>query len=150
MPRNHRIRKRHGTPWTSESSARANKARWDRSRAERMDDEAERLLELAAFPPVTKGDPIGCLQYHDFLTGRVRRWTVMLGDRRDRVVLRAPDGRTTRNHGWAWVCDRLRRHLCGGASGAPPPSFLLDTRPTRHSTPPPAGAIFAPCPPPTR
>jgi hypothetical protein len=38
---------------------------------------------------------------------------VRIGDRADRVTLHAPDGRSTKSHGWAWVMDHLRGFLCG-------------------------------------
>jgi hypothetical protein len=60
-----------------------------------------------------QGDAIGSLQYRDFRTGKVRRWTVLRGDRADRVVLRSPDGRQTQAHGWTWVMDHLRGYLAG-------------------------------------
>ena len=113
MQRKRHIRKRRGTSWTSESSARANKVRWDADRARRDADEPARLAELAANPPLVPGTPIGSLTWHDHLTGRVRRWTVLLGERRDQVVLRAPDGRTSASRGWTWVLDHLRGHLAG-------------------------------------
>lgn len=59
------------------------------------------------------GDAIGSLQWRDFRNGQVRRWTVLRGDRADRVILRCPDGRQTRAHGWTWVMDHLRGFLCG-------------------------------------
>jgi len=113
VTRYHRIRKPRGTGWTSESSARANKARWDRDRAERDAQEPERLLELAAFPPLTQGDAIGCLEYRDFLTGRIRRWTILRGDRSNRIIVRTPDGRRSNPHGWTAILCSLRGVFAG-------------------------------------
>jgi hypothetical protein len=72
---------------------------------------ADDLVDAMAIP--RPGDAVGCLQYHDFRTGRVRRWTVLRGDRLDRVVLRSPDGRKTRSHGWTWIMNHLRGFLAG-------------------------------------
>lgn len=63
--------------------------------------------------PRKTGDPLGCLQWTDFRTGRVRRWTVRIGDRIDRVTLHCPDGRQTASHGWSWIMTHLRGFLCG-------------------------------------
>ena len=63
--------------------------------------------------PRNQGDAFGCLRWHDFASGKVRRWTVRIGDRRDRVTLHAPDGRHAASHGWAWVLNHLRGFLCG-------------------------------------
>ena len=113
MARKRYIRKRRGTSWTAESSLRANKARWDADRHRRDAEEPERLLELARHPTRLEGDPIATLEYRDLRSGEIHRWTVLLGDRRDRVKLRHPDGRTTLSHGWAWVCSQLRPYLAG-------------------------------------
>jgi len=81
-------------------------------RARRLAEvDANDLTDALAVP--MPGDALGCLQWHDFRTGRVRRWTVLRGDRLDRVVLRSPDGRQTGTHGWTWVMDHLRGFLCG-------------------------------------
>lgn len=69
-------------------------------------------IEIQNFPR-REGDALGCLQWTDFRTGKVRRWTVRIGDRIDRVTLHAPDGRKTASHGWTWVMDHLRGFLCG-------------------------------------
>jgi len=94
-----------------------NKARWDADRARRDADEPARIRELAEIEaenlPRKQGDALGCLQWHDFRTGKVRRWTVRIGDRADQVTLNAPDGRATGSHGWAWVMTHLRPYLCG-------------------------------------
>ena len=89
-----------------------------RAQAERrMVDMLERLLEMAEWDvqnlPRKQGDPLGCLQWTDFRTGKVRRWTVCIGDRCDRITLHAPDGRATQSHGWGWVMSHLRGFLAG-------------------------------------
>ena len=63
--------------------------------------------------PRHAGDALGCLQWTDFRSGRVRRWVVEIGARRDQIVLRSPDGRRTGSHGWAWALAKLRPYLCG-------------------------------------
>jgi hypothetical protein len=86
-------------------------------RERRNADMTARLRELAEIEMMNlsrkQGDPLGCLQWHDFRTGKVRRWTVRIGDRIDRVTLHAPDGRGTGSHGWAWTLNHLRGFLVG-------------------------------------
>ena len=83
----------------------------------RMADLPERIREMAEWDainlPKKQGDALGCLQWHDFRTGKVRRWIVMIGDRCDRITIESPDGRKTGSHGWAWVLDHLRGFLAG-------------------------------------
>lgn len=55
-----------------------------------------------------KGDPLGCLQWTDFRTGKVRRWIVRIGDRSDRVTLETPSGKRTKSHGMAWMLEKIR------------------------------------------
>jgi len=80
-------------------------------------EEPARARELAEIEiqnlPRNQGDALGVLQWTDFRTGKVRRWTVRIGDRADRVTLHNPDGRGTGSHGWAWVLNHLRPYLCG-------------------------------------
>lgn len=99
-------------------------------RERRMLDLPDRLRELAEIEiqnlPRKQGDALGCLQWHDFRTGKVTRWVACIGDRRDRVILRSPDGRCSKSHGWAWCLDRIRRVILGTATPKlrPPPSDL--------------------------
>ena len=83
----------------------------------RNDGTEERIRALAESDaenlPRKQGDALGCLQWTDFRTGQVRRWTVRIGDRRDRITLHAPDGRATESHGWSWVMAHLRGFLAG-------------------------------------
>jgi hypothetical protein len=115
VTRNTRIRKRRGTAWTSDSSKRANKARWAADRARRDAEEPGRLRDLAAqhaaHPPITEGSILGAFEYRDHLTGKVRRWVVIRGNRADRIRLRFHDGRTTTDCGWTKALDNLRPHL---------------------------------------
>ena len=95
-------------------------ARWKIDRARRDAEMPERIREMeeinAQNLPRKQGDAIGCLQWTDFRTGRVRRWTVKIGDRSDRITLHAPDGRHTESHGWAWALNHLRGFLAGSKS----------------------------------
>jgi len=69
------------------------------------------LMDMAANPPLRAGDAIGSLQWHNHLTGQVTRWTVLRGRRVNNYVLRTPDGRVTRSHGWAWLLEKIRHVL---------------------------------------
>jgi hypothetical protein len=93
------------------------KARWDADRARRNEEEPERMRELAEIEiqnlPRKQGDALGSLQWTDFRTGKVRRWTFRIGSRSDQVTMHAPDGRGTESHGWTWVMDHLRGYLAG-------------------------------------
>jgi len=77
----------------------------------------DRILAMAEIDaqnlPRKQGDAIGSLQWTDFRTGRVRRWTVKIGDRIDRITLHSPDGRKTASHGWSWTMAHLRGFLAG-------------------------------------
>ena len=61
--------------------------------------------------PRKQWDALGCLQWTDFRTGRVRRWTVRIGDRRDRITVEAPGNAPSKSHGWTWFLTQLRKHL---------------------------------------
>jgi hypothetical protein len=80
----------------------------------------ERIRELAEIEmenlPRRQGDPLGCLQWTDFRTGKVRRWIVRIGDRIDRVTLEVPGGKKNKSHGWTWVLDYLRGYFAGAKS----------------------------------
>jgi hypothetical protein len=86
-----------------------------KQRARREAEMPGRMRELAVIEaenlPRREGDALGCLAWHDFRTGKVRRWVVRIGDRADRVTLHAPDGRGTGSHGWTWVMNHLRTKL---------------------------------------
>jgi len=53
----------------------------------RMNGMEERIQQQAEWDvwnlPRKQGDPIGCLQWTDFRTGKVRRWTVRIGIEKD-------------------------------------------------------------------
>lgn len=101
----------------SERGKRMAEARWAADRARRDAEMPERIREIAEINalnlPRKQGDAIGCLQWTDFRTGKVRRWTVRIGNRADRVTLESPTGKRTGSHGWTWVMDRLRGFLAG-------------------------------------
>lgn len=69
------------------------------------------LSDLLNVP--SEGDIIGSLEYRCFRTGVIKRWTILRGDRTDRVMLRGSDGRQTKPHGWSWVMSHLRGYLAG-------------------------------------
>lgn len=122
VPRYRPIRKSRGNPWNSESSARANKARWDRDRERRDAEQPQRIRELAEIAaanlPHRSGDILGTLQWTDAATGRVRRWTIRIGDRIDQVTASTSDGRRSRSMGWTRLLDALRGYLAGRKAGA--------------------------------
>jgi len=61
--------------------------------------------------PRRQGDALGCLQWTDFRTGKVRRWVVRIGDRVDRITVESPGGKPSPSHGWTWFLTQLRKHL---------------------------------------
>jgi hypothetical protein len=97
----------------SERGKRMAAARWERERQQSYAEEPERLRHLAEIDaenlPRRQGDPLGCLQWTDFRTGKVIRWVATIGDRADRVTLRAPSGRLSKSHGWTWILSKVRR-----------------------------------------
>lgn len=101
----------------SERGSRMAAARWKADRERREAAMPERMREIAGIdvmnPPRHQGDALGCLQWTEFGTGKVRRWIVRIGDRADRMTLESPGGKATGSHGWTWIMGRLREHLCG-------------------------------------
>jgi hypothetical protein len=99
----------------SERGKRMAYARWRLDRERRDAEMPARIREMEEIEvenlPRRQGDALGCLQWTDFRTGRVRRWTVRIGDRNDRVTLESPDGKRTQSHGWSWVMTNLRKHI---------------------------------------
>ena len=81
----------------------------------RMVDAPARLREMEERDvqnmPRKAGDALGCLQWTDFRTGKVRRWTVRIGNRRDRITVEAPGDAPSKSHGWTWFLTQLRKHL---------------------------------------
>jgi len=86
-------------------------ARWAKDRIERDAGQAERIAEMRAREivnlPHNQGDVLGVLQWADFASGKVRRWTIRIGDRRDRITI---DDKK-QSHGWTWFVEKLRKHL---------------------------------------
>lgn len=101
----------------SERGRKMARARWANDRARRDAEEPDRVRALAEIEvanlPRGAGDALGCLQWTDYRTGRVRRWVVTIGQRADQVELRSPGGRRSGSHGWTWVMDHLRGYLAG-------------------------------------
>lgn len=117
MTRKRHIRKKRGKAWTTETSATANRVRWDADRNRRDAELPARLREIAEWDvqnlPRKQGDALGCLQWTDFRTGKVRRWTVRIGVRIDQITLESPDRRKTKSTGWTWALTHLRGFLAG-------------------------------------
>ncbi len=90
-------------------------ARWklDRERRDADAPEIERhIAEIEAVNlPRNHGDAIGCLQWTDYRTGKVRKWIIRIGDRIDRITVESPHTMRSRSHGWTWFLTSLRKHL---------------------------------------
>lgn len=117
MASNYFIHKRRKAKYSSEKSAQMNKARWDADRARRDLELPERMREIEEWNvqnlPRKQGDILGVFQWTDFRSGKVRRWKIRIGDRADRIVMEAPDGRKSKSHGWTYHLTKLRKHLLG-------------------------------------
>jgi hypothetical protein len=83
-------------------SQEVQRARWE------ADADPQELADLAANPPLVEGDAIGAIQWTNFRTGKVTRWTVLRGDRTNNYRLRSPDGRESKPHGMAWILEKVR------------------------------------------
>jgi len=83
--------------------------------ARRMEGVEDRMREMAEIDthnlPRKQGDALGCLQWTDYRTGKVRKWVVRIGDRSDRITVEAPGENPTSSHGWTWLLTKLRKHL---------------------------------------
>jgi hypothetical protein len=75
----------------------------------------ERIRELAVIEaqnlPRNQGDPLGSFTWTDFRTGKVRKWIVRIGARRDQITIEAPHAKPSGSHGWTWILNHLRKHL---------------------------------------
>jgi len=84
-------------------------------RERRMADMPARLRALEEIEiqnlPYKQGDALGCMQWTDFRTGKVRRWIVRIGDRSDRITVESPGTSKSPSHGWTWFLTQLRKHL---------------------------------------
>ena len=114
MTRSYFIHKKRRAKYSSAKSAQMNKARWDADRARREEEMPERIRELAEYDvqnlPRKEGDALGCLQWHDFRTGKVRRWVIRIGDRSDRITAES-NNKVTKSHGWSWILTNLRKKI---------------------------------------
>ena len=66
------------------------------------------VADRLANPPPSSGDAIGSLEWRNFQTGKVTRWTVLRGNRCNNYQLRTPDGRKSMSHGLAWLLAKVR------------------------------------------
>jgi hypothetical protein len=102
---------------TSERGRRMSNARWAADRERRDAEEPERVREIAEIDainlPRKKGDVLGCLQWTDARTGKIRRWIIRIGDRSDRITAELPGMKPSKPHGWTWALNHLRPFLCG-------------------------------------
>jgi hypothetical protein len=117
MTSNRFIHKRRRGKYSRAKSLQMNKARWDADRARRDAEMPERILELAMIEMENLlhklGDPLGCFQWSDFRSGKVRRWVVRIGNRSNQVTLETPGGKRTVSHGGTWVMNHLRSWIFG-------------------------------------
>jgi hypothetical protein len=95
----------------SELAKKANKRRWDKDRARREAEMPARIAQMALEKAIGEGalqpgDYLGTLQWRQ-CDGSVRKWIVRQGSRSNQIRV---DG-VTKEHGWTWLLDRLRRHL---------------------------------------
>ena len=101
----------------SERGKRMAAARWKLDRERRYAEMPDRIRELAEIEainlPRKQGDALGCLEWRDFRSGKVRRWIIRIGDRADRMTMETPDGRKTQSHGWTYLLNHLRGFLAG-------------------------------------
>ncbi len=98
-----------------ERGRRMANARWKAERERRDVEESERIRELAEIDannlPRSQGDALGCLQWTDYRTGKVRKWVIRIGDRIDRITVESPQSARSQSHGWTWFLASLRKHL---------------------------------------
>ena len=91
------------------------KARWDADRLRRDAEMPERIAEMQAREienlPRNEGDMVGVLQWTCANTGKVRRWKISIGDRRDRITFMNSKGEQSKSCGWTQFLTTLRKHL---------------------------------------
>jgi hypothetical protein len=68
----------------------------------------EDIMDMRANPALCPGDAMGSIEVRNFRSGAVARWTVLRGRRVNNYRLRTPDGRTSKDHGMAWIATKLR------------------------------------------
>lgn len=99
-----------------ERGKRMANARWKRERERRKEEMPDRIRELAMIEtenlPRKQGDPLGCLIWKDYRTGKITKRVVEIGDRTDRICIRKPDGTRSRSHGWTWFLEHFRKAIC--------------------------------------
>ena len=109
------IRQANRGRFTPEKSAQMNRARWGADRLRRDDNESYRLREIEMWNvinlPRKQGDALGCLQWTDYYSGKVRKWVVRIGDRADRITVESPGNEPSKSHGWTWFLTQLRKHI---------------------------------------
>jgi hypothetical protein len=71
----------------------------------------ELLMDIETAQACGEGSAVGSIEIRNFITGKVRRWTLVRGHRKDQYALRSPDGRTSRPHSATWIMDHLRGRL---------------------------------------
>jgi len=110
------IRRFNAGRFTAEKSAQMNRARWNAERQRRELEMPERIREIAEIDainlPRKQGDALGCLQWTDYRSGKVRKWVVRIGSRRDQITVESPGGKQSASHGFTWFLTQLRKHLC--------------------------------------
>lgn len=109
------IRRFNAGRFTAEKSAQMNRARWSAERQRQELEMPERIRELAEIDainlPRKEGDALGCLQWTDYRSGKVRKWVVRIGDRTDRITVESPGVTKSPSHGWTWFLTQLRKRL---------------------------------------
>jgi len=106
---------RHKAKALSDRGKRMAAARWEIDRQKRDAEMPERIREMAEWDainlPRKQGDALGCIQWSDFRSGKVRRWTIRIGDRINRITVESPGEKPSASHGWTWFLAKLRGHL---------------------------------------
>ena len=81
----------------------------------RLADMPARIREMEEWDvqnkPRKQGDALGCLQWTDYRSGKVRKWCIRIGDRSDRITVESPGNAPTPSHGWTWFLTQLRKHI---------------------------------------
>jgi len=110
MARSYWQRKRRFSSETARKMGIASQKAQAERRMVSIDHRALAEIEIENLPR-RQGDSVGCLQWQDFRTGKVRRWTVRIGDRIDRITVESPGDNPSPSHGWTWFLTQLRKHL---------------------------------------
>lgn len=99
-----------------ERGKRMAEARWKLDRKRRYAEMPLLIRELAEIEiqnlPRKQGDPLGCLQWTCFRTGKVTRRVIRIGDRIDRITVDLPSGKKSKYHGWTWLFTEMRKAIC--------------------------------------